>query len=191
KLWMTGEERAEGAAALAESGIRAGERVIALHPGVHDAATRAWREERFAELGTRLAAEIGARILILGSREEAEIAGRVAGAMRGSPVVFAGRTGLRQTMALISNSSLWIGSDGGMLHTAVGLAPATVGIFGPTKDVRWGYHTPNHRTVVRHPEQGPCDAGVIRQCLDAIIVEDVFQASVAALEASTVSSGAG
>src|SRR5205807_5835777 len=110
--------------------------LVAMQPGANDPHVRAWRPDRFAELADRLAETQGAQVLILGGPGETAAAERMEAAMRHRPVNLAGRTSLRQALATLSLCRLWVGNDGGMLHAAVALGPATVGIFGPTKAPR-------------------------------------------------------
>jgi hypothetical protein len=59
-----------------------------------------------------------------------------------------------------------------------------VGIYGPTKAGRWSYESldaERHRGLVVYPDT-PCSSPeTIRRCLDAIPVDDVYAATVAAL----------
>lgn len=186
ELWVSEAERAEARALLADRGTEAGGLLVAMQPGAHDPEVREWGAERFAEVGARLTRERAASVVLLGSAEERTVAERVAAAMEGRgaprPVILAGETGLRQALSVLSLSDLWVGNDGGMLHAAVALGPATVGIFGPTKAGRWSYDLPRHRTMVVHPPDGAKDAATIRRCLDGITPESVYAASIAALE---------
>ena len=85
-------------------------------------------------------------------------------------------------MAVLSLADLWFGNDGGMLHAAVALGPATVGIFGPTKAGRWGYNEPRHMTVSYLPDYQVKSDAQIRECLDTITVEKVVTAARKALQ---------
>ena len=181
ELWVTEEERSNARQRLKSSGIDSGGLLIGMQPGANDPEVREWGAERFAGLGDRLAAEHGGQVVLFGSKDERAVAERVAARMFRRPVVLAGETTLREALALISVCRLWVGNDGGLLHAAVGLGPATVGIFGPTKASRWGYDDPRHRTMVVMPESPATDAGTIRRCLDAISIESVYAEAVAML----------
>jgi len=181
ELWVDSEEREEADAMLRQRGIEPDRFLIGMQPGAHDPEVREWGASRFAEAADRLMAERGAAVALLGSAEERAVAERVAAEMRTKPVVFAGETSLRQAMAVISRCGLWIGNDGGLLHAAVALCPATVGIFGPTKAKRWGCDTPHHRTVAHFPEHGEADAAAIRRCLDSIEPDEVVAAASGAI----------
>jgi len=186
QLWVSAEEQAEARQLLMKHGAAPDALLVGMQPGAHDPVVREWGAERFAVVGNRLTREVGARILLLGSAEERAVSERVAEAMTHKPLILTGETGLRQALALISLCRLWIGNDGGLLHAAVALGPATVGIFGPTKAARWGYDTPRHRTMVVYPNAPARDPQTIRRCLDAIQPDAVFEAAIAILQQENI-----
>jgi heptosyltransferase II len=176
ELWVSEEERDEARRLLEQHGVSVGSFIVGMQPGANDPTVREWGAERFTEVASRLQAERGAQVVLLGSGDERAVSERVAALMARKPVILTGVTGLRQALAVISQCSLWVGNDGGLLHAAVALGPATVGIFGPTKAPRWGYDTPRHRTMVVYPDSPAGDPQTIRRCLDAITPESVLDA---------------
>ncbi|MCC6728613.1 MAG: lipopolysaccharide heptosyltransferase II [Chthonomonadales bacterium] len=184
ELWVSGPERNAARRLLAAHGVPEAADVIAVQPGAHDPEVRRWRPERFAEAADRLAAGGGASVALLGAAGEEETAREVAGLMRARPAVLAGVTGLREALAVIASSELWLGNDGGMFHAAVALGTPSVGVFGPTKAPRWGhYETPDSITIVACPERAAASRTQIRACLDAVTVERAVEAARAALRA--------
>jgi lipopolysaccharide heptosyltransferase II len=187
ELWVTEAERKAALRFLAEKGIVPEETLlIGMQPGANDAPVREWGAARYAELADRLAAEYGARILLFGGPDERESSERAAELMKPetAPLVLTGTTKLREALALISYCRAWVGNDSGLLHCAIALGLPTVGIYGPTKAGRWSYESLDagkHRGMVVYPDT-PCGRPeTIRRCLDAIPVDDVFAATVAAL----------
>jgi heptosyltransferase I len=98
-----------------------------------------WPTERFAALARRLAAEPGARIVLLGgpSEHEAERARQVQ-ARAGVETVW-GLTGdLQLLVALISICDLVVAPDTGPMHIARALEKPVVSLFGHTDPRRYG-----------------------------------------------------
>ena len=176
ELWISQEEREAARAMLASHGVNPASLLITIHPGVHDPETRSWRSDRFAQVADRLIRERKARIIITGTSEERETAEQMAREMRFTPIQLAGETTLRQTMALISLSRLWLGNDGGMLHTAVALGTGTVGIYNPAKYARWAYHSSVHISLVSQDNIIRKRHSDLRKSLDAIGTGTVFKA---------------
>ena len=129
--------------------------VVGMQPGCNDpklnSRVREWGAERFAVVADRLTRELDAQVVFLGTTSERPYSQRAAEAMQTRPLVLTGETSLRQALAVIAQCDLWVGIDAGLLHAAVALGPATVGIFGPTKSMQWGHQGPRHRTLVVDP----------------------------------------
>ena len=173
-LWVKDDEKAAAKARLASEG----ERFIGMQPGANDPYVREWKAEHYALVGDRLSEKYGARVVLFGTDTERKAAEAVEAAMRHKPLMLAGKTKLREAMALISCCDLWIGNDGGLLHLAAGVGLSTVGIFGPTKFARWHYDGPRHRSLVSPLAEGvkPTD-DAIRAALDTITPDQVEQAA--------------
>jgi lipopolysaccharide heptosyltransferase II len=123
--------------------------LIALHAGAAGASgLKRWPPDRFAEVADRLQRAWGARILLLGGREETALALASAADMHDAePVIATGAVSLLTSFALIASCDLFIGNDSSLLHAAAALGTPYVGIVGPTSPA--SFHP-----VGRHPRQG-------------------------------------
>jgi ADP-heptose:LPS heptosyltransferase len=111
--------------------------VTVLHPGAKHGARR-WPPARFVAVAITLRAE-GHRVVVTGSRAEAELAGfvgRAAGLPPGD--VLAGRTDLAELAAIVAGARLVISNDTGMAHLATACGTPSVVIFGPMAPSLWG-----------------------------------------------------
>jgi heptosyltransferase-2 len=181
ELWVSKEEREGARALLVSRGLGTDRPLVGVQPGTRiadPAREREWGIGRFAQVGDRLVRETRAQVILMGSAEERHVSERVAAEMKHKPVVLTGVTGLRDALAVVSLCDLWIGNDSGLRHAAVALGVATVGILDPTNVARWGYDGAHHRTLVTYPAVPRCDPQTIRQCLDAISPEAVFEAAM-------------
>ncbi len=178
ELWVSREEQAQARQLLCERDLDAAELLVAVHPGANDSHVREWPLDRFAKVADRLAATHHARIILMGNRAERATSEAVAGAMSHRPVILTGETSLREALSVLSLCRLWVGNDGGMLHAAVALGPATVGIFGPTKAPRWSYNLPRHRAAVAWPDRPIRTNAEIRYCIDAVTADSVYELAV-------------
>ena len=128
---------------FASAGIEATDCVIGVAPGAggswgKDAAYKHWPALKFAQVADRLAAELKARIVILGDESERKIAEVIVHAMRNKPIDLIGKTSLDILPAVIKNCNLLITNDGGPMHMAAALGVRSVSVFGPVSEKVYG-----------------------------------------------------
>lgn len=140
-----------------EFGIAEGQPVVVLNPGAAFGASKLYPAERFAEVGTALANEQGAKIIISAGPNEMAIAESVRSAMRADAVVLSPpRLNLRLLKSLIRRSSLLITNDTGPRHFAIAFDVPVVTIFGPTHPEWTETHYRHERKVSIPVDCGPC-----------------------------------
>ena len=132
KLAVTEEETEAMTARLALLGIARDAPFVTINPGATYGSAKRWYPERFAAVADALSAEWGAGVVVVGSIAEAPLAGEIEAAMRTPPVNLAGKTTVRELMALLSRSSFLVTNDSGPMHIAAALGVPLVAIFGPT-----------------------------------------------------------
>jgi heptosyltransferase-2 len=132
KLAVTGEEREAMAARLASLGIERGAPIVTINPGATYGSAKRWYPDRFAAVADTLSAEWGAGVVLVGSTAEAPLANEIEAAMRNPSINFAGKTTVRELMALLSLSSFLVTNDSGPMHVGAALGVPLVAIFGPT-----------------------------------------------------------
>ncbi|RCV53211.1 glycosyltransferase family 9 protein [Marinitenerispora sediminis] len=108
-----------------------------VHPGAAFPARR-WPELRFAEVA-RWLTDRGYPVVVTGSREEHQLATRVARVAGLEPdAVIAGRTSLTRLAALVAEASVVVCGDTGVGHLATAYATPSVRLFGPVSPAQWG-----------------------------------------------------
>jgi lipopolysaccharide heptosyltransferase II len=168
---------------LAENGIRLREPLIAMHLTQRVRPAKLWTQDRFAEVANRLQSECGARILILGGKEEREEAEAFARALAAPPVLAVGETNPVETAALLERCRLFLGIDSGVAHLAAAVRCPTLVLFGSTDPARyrpWGAHCrvlQASRVCDRRCDQKTC-AVPQDHCMLSISPEAVFTAAV-------------
>lgn len=130
-------------ARLEEAGMRAGERLVAMHISSRRERNR-WPKEAFAILGDMLQTG-GARVVLLWSPGAADnplhpgddaAAQWIASNMKRPPLAI--KTGrLAELIAALSIVDNVVCCDGGAMHIAAGLAKPIVTIWGSTDERRW------------------------------------------------------
>lgn len=130
-------------------------RYAVLMPGANW-LTKQWPVERFASLVAPLRERFGLECVVAGGPDTVALAERIPDAVN-----LAGRTNLRQLLALLERAALVVANDSGPMHVAAALGRPLVTPFGPTNPVRTG---PYRRmgSVVR--VDIPCSPCYSRRC---------------------------
>jgi len=131
---------------LTEKGIAAGAPYAVLQPGARLPAMR-WPVAKFAEIARWLREKHGiACVVNLGARDD-EIATEVRGEMGNCAVVLDSQLDIRELIALVAASRIFVGNDSGPAHLAAGLQRPCVAIFSVTDPVQWQPWQTEHRIV--------------------------------------------
>lgn len=179
-LAVTDQEEQEALTLLAEHGISAEEMILGINAGASFGSAKRWYPERFADVAQRLATSWGARVVLFGGPDEQEIVAVIEREMAGNCLNLAGKTTVRQLMALIKRCNFFVTNDSGPMHIAAAFGVPLVAIFGPT-DHRGTAPCSDKAVIVRQMiECAPCKLRVCptdHRCMTAVTVEDVVQAA--------------
>jgi len=181
-LTVAFERQAKARDSLQQFGIAASAITIALCPGSINSRAKRWAAERWARLADRLIRDLGAQVILVGSRAEVKVSDDVVRQMQERPVVLTGKTTLDEAVATLSVSDLLITNDTGPAHIAAALDRPTLVIFGPTNPLTTRPASEKAQIIRRPPDCAPCmlrDCPIDHRCMTAISVEEVFDHAVA------------
>ena len=179
-LRVSGEERAAMRDRLASLGVPEGRRIVGINPGATYGSSKRWYPERFAAVADALSEEWDASVVLMGSVPETPLADEIEAAMRQSPVNLAGRTTVRELMALLAECSFLVTNDSGPMHIAAAFDVPIAAIFGPTDWDKTSPWTDRARVVRVDVDCSPCrlrecDRG--HECMLGITAEMVVAAA--------------
>jgi ADP-heptose:LPS heptosyltransferase len=174
-----------------------GRPVVVLNPNASDLLPlRKWDIARFVELSHRILARFpGARIAVTGAPAEQAAADILMREVTADRVVsFAGRTSLRELLTLYSLADVLVTNDSGPGHFASLTPVHAIVLFGPETPELFGSLSPDTTIIgkqlacspcvnVFNHRRSPCRNNV---CMQAITVDEVFEAVIAALSARRV-----
>ncbi len=132
--------------------------IVAVHPGVGN-AMRQWPPEHFASLVDLLVERNGINAVLIGGREEAELADAVLAKIANNACVasLVGKTSLQQLPALLHACALYVGNNSGPKHIAAALGVPTIGIHSGVVDpIEWGPIGQRSVAVRRNMSCSPC-----------------------------------
>ena len=161
---------------LAEDGVKPNEKFVLVVPGARWESKR-WAIEKFAEVIDAIKEELSLRCVLAGTGAEGKICERLVGMCQAEPVNLAGRTSLRQLVALVKRSELVLGHDSGTIHLAVAMNRPLVCIIGPTEPKRTGPYGREDSIVKANVDCWPCRQTncADNKCMELISVEAVLR----------------
>jgi ADP-heptose:LPS heptosyltransferase len=184
--------RREADALLAESGgLRP---LVVMHPGSGDNFQgRRWPTQSFARLADRLVREHGARVVVTGTRAEADLVRDVIDRMEepGGATNASGRLSVRGLGALLERADALVTNDTAPVHMGSALGVAVFALFGPNTPRLYGPLSAGSRAFFRALPCSPCLTNMnyktsrcrMPVCITDVPVGEVFERVAAHLEA--------
>lgn len=157
--------------------------LVLLHPTARY-VFKAWPLERFAAVADWLS-EQGMRVGLIGSQSEVLVGQQIVNVSKSKPINLMGETHLSQLIALMKQSVLFIGNDGGPMHIAAAVGCPVLGLFGPTDPAVWGPRGSHVKIIYKGLDceecfYPGCSLGE-ESCMRQISVEEVCFAAQAML----------
>ena len=163
---------------LANLGGNPNAKTIALAPGSTNSRAKRWHPESFAKLNDKLQEELGVQVVLLGSKEEADVSQRVADLSQRKPYDLTGKTDLTGAAGILSEIDLLVSNDMGLAHLAPAVGTKTLVIFGPTNPLTTRPFSEKASIITAAVECSPCmlrDCPIDHRCMTRVTVEDVFE----------------
>ena len=184
-IYLADSERRWAARQLQAFGLGGRRFLVGICPGASFGPAKRWPPDRYADLADRLIDALGADVLIFGSRAESALAEAVAQAMEHTPVLVAGKTTLREFMALMAKCHLAITNDSGSMHVAAALQIPLLAIFGSTDERATGPLGQRVRVVKQPVECSPCglrECPIDFRCMTGVSVDVAYKAALEAVK---------
>lgn len=163
---------------LNEHGIRENEKVLAVAPGARW-ETKIWPWQNFGSATDELIRRTGARVILLGGPDDAALCNRIAGVSKGGVASLAGRTDIRQMVAIIERCDVLLCQDSAPMHVAAALGRPLLCLIGPTNATQTGPYRRLSDVLQLSLPCSPCylrtlaECGYDHHCMRELRVEDV------------------
>ncbi len=175
KLYVSKTELEEGKDLLRHYKIPDRATLVGINPGAAYGTAKCWLPDRFHETALRLLDDPQCFILFFGDAAGKETVDAICADLPERVVNLAGKTTIRQLMALIALCSVFLTNDSGPMHIASALETPLIALFGSTNDIKTGPY--NGGTVIhKHPPCSPCYKRVCPidfRCMKDITVDEV------------------
>ena len=152
--------------------------------------TKEWGDNKFIELGRKLAEEKGVKILVLGGEQERSRSKEIAAEIGMEAIPLAGRLTLFETATALSISDILVTNDTGVMHMGGAVSIPVVAIFGSTtEELGFFPYKTDGEVVQLDLNCRPCSKiGLIRcpkkhfKCMNDITVEMVYSSMLKYLQ---------
>lgn len=152
--------------------------LVGINPGAAYGSAKCWLPERFREVAKKLIQEHEVAILFFGDKTGEPLVREICQGLPPEAINLAGKTSLRELIALIQACSAFLTNDSGPMHIAAALKTPLVAVFGSTNEVATGPY--EHGTVIhKHVECSPCykrTCPIDFRCMTRIESDEVYNA---------------
>ncbi|MDB2613750.1 lipopolysaccharide heptosyltransferase II [Chlamydiales bacterium] len=174
KLYITEEEK-EWANKLLEKHTG---KVIGINPGAAFGSAKCWPPERFRALVEKILKETDHTILCFGDSSLVSLINQITHGLGERVVNLAGKTSIRELLALINACDVFLSNDSGPMHIAAALKVPLVALFGSTNPTKTGpYHF--GKVIYKKVFCSPCYKRICPidfSCMKNISVDEVYSA---------------
>lgn len=170
-------------ARLEDAGVDFSRPILAIHPGAFW-RPRAWRGDRFAAIGARLAVDYGLQPVFVGSADERDVEAAVRAAWRGPRAAFLfGTLTVAELASFFRSAKILVGNDSGVAHLAAACGTPTIALFGPQDPRRFRPWSPTTRVLHHRVDCFPCDQTIcVRPDLPCVNLIEVAEVEAVARE---------
>lgn len=177
-LYITSEEKKEAEELLVRCGVIKGEhKVVGINPGAAYGTAKCWLPDRFQEITKRLLENLDTYVIYFGDGASSSLVNEICNGFPDRVINLAGKTSLRELMALIQLCDVFLTNDSGPMHIAAALNIPLVALFGSTSDVKTGPYGIG-KVIHKHVECSPCYKRICPidfRCMKRIEVDEVYR----------------
>ena len=179
KLYLTSEELSTARNFLKNHGIDLSHHIlVGVNPGAAYGSAKCWLPERFEKVTQELLKNPAIHIIYFSDNSGSALVNDICKNFPERVINLAGKTNLRELLALISVCSVFLTNDSGPMHIADAIGTRLLALFGSTSDVKTGpfHHAKN--VIHKHVSCSPCYKRVCPidfKCMKNISVEEVYQ----------------
>lgn len=177
RLYVSPEETVTASALLSNCGVKPHHVIVGINPGAAYGSAKCWLPSRYREVTKKLLENPNVFVVYFGDSAGASLVKEICEDMPERVVNLAGKTTLRELMALIKCCSIFLTNDSGPMHIASALNIPLLALFGSTSDVATGPYN-GGKVIHKHVACSPCYLKVCPidfRCMTRIEVNEVYE----------------
>jgi len=192
------EDSQRASVIMEEYGLDAGKGMVGVAPGASFGPAKRWPTEGYYEVIERISRERGVTPVIFGGGDDIEVSTALSTRLSSAGVDhvnLAGKTSLREFIAVAAKTQLFLTNDSGPMHVVAALGVPTVAVFVSTAPSLTG---PLGRCVKVLYKKVKCSPCFKRECpyehyncMKTITAEDIYNASIELLAECGIDSKSG
>jgi heptosyltransferase II len=164
--------------------------IFGLNPGAEYGPAKRWPIQRYIAVAKEIQRLANCAWILFGGNNDTEAAKQIQSVLGQEPAVFnvAGKTSLRELMALMKVCRVFLTNDTGPMHVAAALGVQVVAIFGSTSPELTGPSVAGESQGQILASDAPCSPCFLRECpidfrcMNGIGVEPVVDAVLKSIE---------
>lgn len=180
KLYISSEETHQARQFLQRQLVDDSTTLIGINPGAAYGSAKCWLPERFREVTKRLIQRPNTKVIFFGDSTGASLVQHICQGLPANVIDMAGKTSLRELMALTYRCKAFLSNDSGPMHIASALGIPLVALFGSTNAYKTGPY--NGGTVIQKAVScSPCyqrTCPIDFRCMTQISVDEVYEAII-------------
>jgi len=177
KLYLNPEELAKAKQMLDKLGFQDGKRLIGINPLARYGSAKCWEEKNYISVIEKISSDAKNFIFLTGDEYSQDQINKICRGMPKNVINLAGKTNLRELIALINLSDLFITNDSGPMHIASALQIPLIAIFGSTSEILTGPYSNNSIVINKKVKCSPCYKRKCSKdfcCMKSISVNEVM-----------------
>lgn len=152
--------------------------LVGINPGAAYGTAKCWLPERFQEVTRKLLTHPDLKIVYFGDMATQELVQKIVDPLDEERVInLAGKTSLREFIALISLMDVFLTNDSGPMHIASALELPVLALFGSTSTIKTGPYG-NFKVIQKKVSCSPCYKRVCPidfRCMTQISSDEVYK----------------
>jgi len=139
--------------------------------------SKGWFSEQMSSCAKQIEQRYGLRVVLLGSKHDAELAKEVENACHPNLINWVRRTSLKEAVGIIAKAKVAVGPDTGLMHLAAAVGTPVVSLWGATSPHRTGPYGFEDLVIEGRAPCSPCyrrHCPIGRLCMQSIGVDEIM-----------------